>query len=169
MRSVSFNAAMQKKYPEWIVLVATVDRDGTPDVMPAGWAMIASHNPPMFAIAVGHTRYTHELIRRQGEFVVAFPGPALGEAIEYTGSRSGRREKEKVRRAGLEVLEADVVAPPLLGGCSINLECTLAGELEAGDHTIFLGQVEAAHVDDEIETHLVNFQGTFAPAVRADE
>jgi flavin reductase (DIM6/NTAB) family NADH-FMN oxidoreductase RutF len=165
IEETSFAAAMKRKYPEWIVLVATVDEAGTPDVMPAGWAMVASHNPPMFAIGVGHGRYTHALIRGQREFVIAFPGPGLEEAISYTGSCSGRDVVDKVARSGLRLLAANHVQPPLLGGCVVNLECELAGELEAGDHTIFVGRVVAAHVEEEIPARLLNFSGTFATAV----
>jgi len=165
MREVSFSEAMKRKYPEWVVLVISVDEEGRPDVMPAGWAMVASHNPPMFAISVGHGRYTHELISGRGEFVVAFPGPGLEEAIVYTGSCSGR-DVDKFREFGLEPLEAKEVAPPLLSGCVVNLECKLEGQLEAGDHTIFLGRVVVAHIDEDVPSRVLNFgDGKFAAAV----
>ncbi len=165
MHETDFSEAMRRKYPEWVVLVSTVDEDGTPDVMPAGWSMVASYQPPMFAVSVGHTRYTHELVRSRKEFVVAFPGPGLEEAIAYTGSCSGRDVKEKVANAGLAVFEASLVEPPLLEDCVVNLECELAGELEAGDHTIFLGRVVAAHVAPDVPGRLLNFAGEFAVAV----
>ncbi len=169
MRKATFSEAMRKKYPEWVVLIATVDPQGVPDVMPAGWAMVASHNPPMFAVSVGHGRYTHELIRQQKEFVVAFPGPGLESAIEYTGSCSGRDVKDKLDRSGLKTLESEQVGPPLLADCVVNLECGLAGELEAGDHTIFLGRVVAAHVEEDVSARLLNFDGTFSVAVPQEE
>jgi len=163
MKEVSFSEAMRRKYPEWVVLITTVDENGTPDVMPAGWAMIASHQPPMFAISVGHGRYTHELIRNQKEFVIAFPGPDLGKAIEDTGSCSGR-DVNKFKKFGLKSLKAKEVKPPLLSGCVVNLECKLEGELEAGDHTIFLGRVVVSHIDEEIHARILNFSGKFAVA-----
>jgi flavin reductase (DIM6/NTAB) family NADH-FMN oxidoreductase RutF len=165
MKEVLFSTAMQYKYPEWIVLIATVDKDGKPDVMPAGWAMIASHNPPLFAIAVGHGRYTHELIQAQKEFVIAFPGPGLEDAIAYTGSCSGRDVADKFERSGLKSVSAKHVKAPLLAGCNVNLECTLEMEMEAGDHTVFLGRVVTAHADEDVPARLVNFGGTFAVAV----
>jgi flavin reductase (DIM6/NTAB) family NADH-FMN oxidoreductase RutF len=164
LKEVPFSVAMRHKYPEWVTFVTTVEPNGHPDVMVAGWAMIASHNPPHFAIAVGHERYTHTLIRQQREFGIAFPGPDMAEAIRYTGTISGRDVADKFERSGLEAVAAHVIKPPLLVGCPINLECQLAGELEAGDHTIFLGHVVAAHVDESVETHLLNFSGKFFPA-----
>ena len=164
IKEVSFSEAMRRKYPEWVVLITTVDENGKPDVMPAGWAMIASHQPPMFATSVGHGRYTHELIRKQKEFVIAFPGPGMEKAIEDTGSCSGR-DVDKFKEFGLKSMKAKKVKPPLLLGCIVNLECKLEGELEVGDHTIFLGRVVAAHVDEDIHVRLLNFSGKFAVAV----
>jgi len=164
MKEVSFSEAMRRKYPEWVVLITTVDENGKPDVMPAGWAMIASHQPPLFAISVGHGRYTHKLIRNQKEFVITFPSPGMEEAIEYTGSCSGR-DVDKFKEFGLKALKAKEVKPPLLADCIVNLECKLEGELAAGDHTIFLGRVVAAHVDEDIHARLLNFSGKFAVAV----
>jgi len=108
--------------------------------------------------------YTHELIRNQKEFVIAFPGPGLEKAIEDTGSCSGR-DVDKFNQFGLNSLEAKGVKPPLLSGCVVNLECKLEGELEAGDHTIFLGRVVAAYVDEEVHARLLNFSGKFAVAI----
>jgi len=165
MKEVSFSKATQRKYPEWIVLITTVDERGKPNVMPAGWAMIASHNPPLFAVSISHENYTHELICSQKEFVIAFPGPGLEEAIEYTGSRSGRDVKDKFGRSGLRPLAAKKVRPPLLSGCVVNLECRLADALEAGDHTVFLGRVVAAHVDEDVPARILNFAGEFDVAI----
>lgn len=165
MKEVSFSDAMRRKYPEWVVLITTVDESGKPNVMPAGWAMVASHSPPMFAISVGHGRYTHELIRNRKEFVVAFPGPGMEKVIQYTGSRSGR-DVNKFKELELKPLKAKEVKPPLLSGCVVNLECKLEGELEAGDHTIFLGRVVTAYVDEDILDRLLNFgKGKFAVAI----
>ena len=167
MKEVSFSEAMGRKYPEWVILIMTVDESGKPNVMPAGWAMVALHKPPLFAISVGHGRYTHELIRSQREFVVAFPGPGLENEIEYTGSCSGR-DVDKFKEFGLKSLKAKEVKPPLFSGCVVNLECKLEGELEAGDHTIFLGRVVAAYVDDDVPARILNFKGKFAVAIPQD-
>ncbi len=165
MKEVPFSEAMKRKYPEWVVLVTSIDDSGKPNVMPVGWSMTASHEPPTFAISVGHTRHTHKLIRGQKEFGVAFPGPGLEEAIEYAGSCSGN-DVDKFNHPGLKPLKAKQTSPPLLSGCVVNLECKLESELEAGDHTVFLGRVVAAHVDEDIAARLLNFgEGDFAQAI----
>lgn len=168
IKEVSFLEAMKKKYPEWVVLVTTVDENGKPDVMPAGWAMVASYQPPMFAISIAHSHYTYRLIRNQKEFVIVFPSPGMEKVIEDTGACSGWNV-DKFKKFKLNSLKAKEVTPPLLSGGVVNLECKLAGELEAGDHTIFLGKVVASYVDDDISDRLVNFSGKFAVAVPKNE
>ena len=56
----------------------------------------------------------------------------------------------------------------LIGGCIVNLECALDGELETGDHTVFAGRVVAAYVDDSLPGRLMNFSGEFALARMID-
>ncbi len=156
MKEVSFGEAMKKKYPEWVVLVVTVDDRGQVDIMPAGWAMIASHKPPMFAIAVGHTRYTLDLITARREFVIAFPSPGMEDATLYCGTHSGR-DVNKLAQTGLQTQPAKCVKTPLIKNCIVNLECKLDSATPAGDHTIFVGTVLAAHVEESVEKRLVNF------------
>ena len=165
MKETSFEEAVGKKYPEWVAMIITVDANGRPNCMTAGWSMIASGVPPLLAVSVGHTRYTHELIRQAGEFVIAFPAAELEDAVLFCGSRSGR-DIDKFAEYRLKALPAARVSVPLLGGCVANFECRLKSEMEAGDHTIFLGEVLASHVDDEAGPRILNFanQG-FAPAV----
>ena len=168
MKQVPYSEAIKKKYPEWVVLISTIDDQGRADVMPAGWAMIVSGKPPMFAVAVGHSRHTHSGIRFHREFVIGFPGPGMEEIIKYCGSRSGR-DVDKFKETDLEALPATKVKPPLIGGCIVNLECVLEGELETGDHTVFAGRVVAAHVDEDLPGRLMNFgDGVFALAYEAD-
>ena len=167
MREVTYGEAIGTKYPEWIVMINTVDGDGRADTMPAGWCMVASGSPPMLAIGVGHTRYTHELITQSKEFVISFPAVGMGEAAAFCGSHSGR-DTDKFAETDLVALPAKIVAAPLIAGCVANFECKLAGQVESGDHTVFVGEVVASHVDDEAGPRLVNFGGVFAAARPAE-
>jgi flavin reductase (DIM6/NTAB) family NADH-FMN oxidoreductase RutF len=163
MREVSIGEAFKRKYPEQIVLALSVDDAGTPDIITLGWAMPTSNQPPMVAISVGHTRYSHELISKGKEYVLAFPGPDLAEACMFCGTNSGR-DVDKVKEMKLKTHPAKLIKPPLLGGCVSNFEVRVTGEFDTGDHTIFAGEVVAAHVEDETAERVYNFAGKFLPA-----
>jgi len=147
MEEVSVGTAWKKKYPEQIGLAVTVDAEGTANVIALGWVMPTSGSPPMVAISIGHGRYSHELIRQCKEFVLAFPNEDQGKEMLFCGSKSGR-EVNKQKESGFVFVPARQVKPPLIQGAVANLECKLVSQHETGDHTIFVGEILTAHVEE---------------------
>jgi len=163
MKQTSPGEALGRKYPEWIVLVVARDRQGKANLMPAGWGMICSGHPPMVCVAIGHTRYTHRCIEETGEFVFAWAGEGQAKLVEYSGSHTGA-EVDKFREFNIPTAPAAVVNVPLLAEAAANLECKVHQAVTTGDHTIFVGEVVAAHVPDVPIAKLDNFAGTYAVA-----
>jgi flavin reductase (DIM6/NTAB) family NADH-FMN oxidoreductase RutF len=50
----------------------------------------------------------------------------------------------------LTQLRAQVVSPPLIAECPINLECRVVETVNLPSHTVFIGQVVALHAVEEI-------------------
>ncbi len=142
MRETELQAFWKQLRPE-IVAWAVAEHDGARSICPLGWTMRTSGSPAMMAISVAPTRYTHELIERSGEFVLAWPGRDLAQATLFCGTTSGR-DTDKFAQAGLTALPAREVGAPLVQECVANLECRVAGQLTSGDHTIFVGEIVAA-------------------------
>jgi len=163
MKQVSPGQAMGVKYPEWIVLVVARDGEGRANLMPAGWGMICSGTPPMVCVAIGHGRYTHKCIEETEEFVFAWAGEGQAELVDYAGSHTGA-EVDKFRELDIPTARAAAVDVPLLAGAAANLECKLRHSYPAGDHTIFVGEVVAAHLPEAPIAKLDNFAGTYAVA-----
>jgi flavin reductase (DIM6/NTAB) family NADH-FMN oxidoreductase RutF len=163
MRQVSAGEALKLKYPEWIDLVVSRGADGQVNVMPAGWSTIASGSPLMYAVAIHARQHTTRLIRETREFVVAAPSAAMAPATAYCGTHSGR-DGDKIGPAGLRLVPAASVQVPLLEGAVYNLECTLHTAVETGDHVLFVGEVVAAHLDEEAGHRLMNFGDRWACA-----
>jgi flavin reductase (DIM6/NTAB) family NADH-FMN oxidoreductase RutF len=166
MKQIPIGDALKLKYPEWVMFVISRDADGAPDLMPAGWGMICNSNPGMMAVSVGFGRYTHRCLEETGEFVLAWPGVGQEQLIEQTGSTTGR-DINKFEQFGLTEIEADVVGAPLVEGCAVALERVVVSQLELEDHSIFVGEVVAAHVADPPVAKLENFAGTYAVARKA--
>ncbi|MEM2872578.1 MAG: flavin reductase family protein [Nitrososphaerales archaeon] len=133
-------------YPRPIVLITCIDSSGKPNIMPAAWAMPASFDPPMVAIGIALTRYSHELISKTREFVINIPTKELVKHIDYLGSVSGR-DVDKFKASKLTALPAKKVKTPLIGECVAHIECEVASMLDTGDHTIFVGRVVAAQAN----------------------
>ena len=156
MMEISWSEAIRRKYPEPVVLVVSCDREGKPDVMPAGWSMVTSGTPPMLAVSIGHGRYTHKLIEETDEFVLVFPSEGMGSLIDYTGSCSGR-DVDKFADYGIETLRSKHVRPPLIRDAVACFECKVRGKLMTGDHTIFAGEVVASYISEKYKDRLYNF------------
>jgi len=156
MKRVQPGEAIKRKYPEWIVLVVTMDQQGQVDVMPAGWCMVTSGRPLMLAVSIHPARHTHKLLSEAQEFVISFPAVGQGPAVWYCGSHSGR-DVDKIANTDLQLLPAAEIKTPLLQGAVANFECRLVKQMDTGDHTIFVGEVAAAHVEEEAAGRLVNF------------
>ena len=168
LKQVSADKALGHKYPEWIDLVVSRGADGHVDVMPVGWSMIASGDPLLYAVAINAGHHTTKLIRETREFVIAAPSATMGPAALYCGTHSGR-DGDKVSPSGLHLAGPTLVQVPLLAGAVYNLECVLYKEVQVGDHILFVGQVVAAHLDDEAGPRLVNFGQHWACAQAVPE
>ncbi|KON30968.1 hypothetical protein AC482_02350 [miscellaneous Crenarchaeota group-15 archaeon DG-45] len=134
-------------FPTVATLATCVDGEGRANIIALGWAMKTSHDPPMVAISVMPSRFSHDLIARSGEFVLAIPTTEMLEELHYCGRHSGRGV-DKFEETGLTPVPAKRVRPPLIGECPANLECRVVSRLTTGDHTIFVGEVVVAHVDE---------------------
>jgi len=156
MREVSFaeaNGLIGR--PQRIVLAVSTDAEGKANIIPLGWKMMTSFDPPMYAISIGLTRYSHRLISEGKEFVLAWPSEEMADAVLFCGTRSGRK-CDKFKETGLTPMPATRVRPPLIAECVANMECVLAGSLDTGDHTIFVGEIVAAHVSDTSKRLLIS-------------
>lgn len=157
MKEIELGASWGRVRPEWTALVVSWDaRNNRPDIITLGWTMHTSGRPSMAAISIGHSRYSHELITQEGEFVLVYPNGRMGEAAMYCGTHSGRRV-DKFANTDLVPLPAKIVKPPLIQGAVVNMECQVVGTLDTGDHTIFVGEIVAAHEEPEEKEILLNF------------
>ncbi len=138
---------MTMLYPVPAVLVSCgVER---PNIITLAWAGTVCSAPPMVGIAVRPNRYSHALIRDQGQFVVNLPTADQVEVVDYCGTVSGRDE-DKFAHCHLTASPSSQVAVPLIAECPLHLECAVRQIIPLGSHDLFLGEVVAIQVDDSI-------------------
>ncbi len=142
MEEIKIQEAWEKIKPERVVLVVSVDEKGKPNVMPAGWCMRCSFDPPLIAVSIGKTRYTHSLLKKSKEFVIAVPNKELIDLVKFTGSCSGR-DVDKFKEAEIETAKGKG-SVSLIKKATLNLECEKYNECDSGDHTIFIGKIICA-------------------------
>jgi len=125
------------------VLVTTISKNGTTDIITLGWAMPTSFQLPMATISIGHSRYSHELLMEVPEFVLCFPSVQQKDAVIYCGTHSGRQH-DKFKETGLMQIPSRYIRPPIIAESVAAFECRVTGTLITGDHTIFAGEILTA-------------------------
>jgi flavin reductase (DIM6/NTAB) family NADH-FMN oxidoreductase RutF len=123
-------------------------REGKDNVMTACWVVPSSSRPPLVSIFISNTHLTRENISHSREFVVNVLARDQVGVSETCGTVSGRKV-DKYAEAGLKTRKADQVSVPLVEGCLANLECRVVAQYEVGDHTLFVGEIVAAHDGDK--------------------
>ena len=146
-REVPLTGCLRLLEPGPITLI-TAQYRGQPNVMTVAWVVPASHQPPMLVAAISPLHYTHYLISKSQEFVVNVPGRPLADQVMLCGTLSGR-DVDKFARAGLTAVDGHRVTVPWISECLAHLECGLVEAYEAGDHTLFLGEIVGAWADED--------------------
>lgn len=142
-------SATRLLHPRHVVIATCVDKAGKPNAITLAWTMPVSNDPPIVAISVSPLRYSHRLISECGEFVLNVPTMDLIKQTLFCGRRSGL-EFDKFKETGLTPLPAKKVKPPFIKECIAYLECKVRNQIEAGDHTLFIGDVVAAYANRNV-------------------
>lgn len=120
-----------------------------PNVFTVAWAGIVNTHPPRVSISVRPSRHSYGLIQQSGEFVINLPTTALARAVDWCGVKSGR-DVNKFKAMGLTALPASQVSCPLVGESPVNLECKVFQQIPLGTHDLFLADVVAVNVSEEL-------------------
>ncbi|MDD7218649.1 MAG: flavin reductase family protein [Clostridia bacterium] len=133
-------------YPLPAVLVSVTDGNGRDNVFTVAWAGTVCTNPPMVSISVRPSRYSYEMLKKTGEFVINLTTEKLAYATDYCGVISGR-DVDKFRELNLTREKADYIKAPLIAESPVNIECRVKQIIELGSHDMFLANVLAVHAD----------------------
>ena len=132
-----------------LVLVATTEPDGTPDVAPKHLAMPVSwENWFGFVCHPDHGTYRNAL--RTGVFTVGYPSPTM--LLEASLAAAPREtDGSKPTLDMLRFVPATAVAGHLIEGCRLHLECELHDTVEGlGHNVLLLGKVVAVHASAKL-------------------
>lgn len=132
--------------PAAMVSCGTMEK---PNIITIAWTGNVSSSPAKVSISVRPERYSYGLIKESGEFVLNLTTAALVRAADFCGVRSGQ-EVDKFAQLGLTPLPAREVACPLVGESPVNLECRVCDVIPLGSHDLFLADVLAVHVEEEL-------------------
>ena len=135
-------------YPVPAVMVSCGTGDQA-NIITLAWVGTLCSNPPLVGIGVRPSRYSHGLIQEAGEFVINLPSADQTRWLDHCGIVSGRDE-DKWAACGFTPAPATEVQVPLIAECPVNIECRLQQTLSLGSHDLFIGEVVAVQVDEQV-------------------
>ncbi len=137
-------------FPTPVVLVTCVDEAEKPNIITLAWAGVVNSDPPMIGISIRPERYSHHCVRRSREFVVNLPSAEMVRKVDACGVLSGK-ETDKFAAMGWKPVPAQKVKTPLIDECPVQMECQVREIISLGSHDLFLGEIVALHVKEEIQ------------------
>jgi len=127
------------------VYLVSSEHKGKKNIIAIGMFAYFSGKPTLVGVGIAPSRYSFDLVRQSGEYVVNVVDEKLMEAVRICGEKSGR-EVDKFELARLTPEKGVKVNVPLIKESPVSIECKVVKEVEVGDHVWFIGEVLAAHV-----------------------
>jgi flavin reductase (DIM6/NTAB) family NADH-FMN oxidoreductase RutF len=126
---------VMRRFPAGVAVI-TVDVAGQRLGLTVSSLVSLSLDPPLVGVSISRQAALHELLREAGGFAVSL----LAGGQEWVAQHFARGVPPIAMWHGVATREGAAGAP-LLAGALGWLECRLAGECPAGDHTLFVGEV----------------------------
>ena len=131
--------------PQPCVMIATWDKDHTPDVMMAAWAGQYDYRQIVVSMSKHKTTENMELT---GAFTVSFADVHTVAESDYLGLVSGSKVPDKVAKVGFSVTPSPNVDAPIIDQYPLTLECKVVSWADG----ILVGEVVNMSADERILT-----------------
>ena len=135
-------------YPLPVVMVSCAGKNKRPNIITVAWAGTICSDPVMVSISVRKERYSHDIIKESGEFVINLVTEDLAFATDYCGVKSGR-DTDKFSDMNLTPIDMEGVSAPAIKESPLSLACKVCEIKELGSHDMFIAEVIGVMVDDK--------------------
>ena len=124
--------------------------DGEHDnLITVAWTGIVNSDPPKTYVSIRPSRYSHGLIKASGEFAIHLTTKELARATDWCGVYTGAKV-DKFERCRLTKQKASRIGCPIIEESPLVLECRVTDILSLGSHDMFLADIVAVDVDEEL-------------------
>lgn len=110
-------------YPMPVLIIGSYDENGKADAMNAAWGGISEET--QISICVSEDHKTTKNILARGAFTVSVADAENAVACDYVGIVSGKKEPDKIAKAGWTAVKSEFVDAPLFDKLPLALECKL--------------------------------------------
>ena len=131
-----------------VVMVSVGDNDKS-NIITVAWTGIVCSAPPRVYVSIRHERHSYEMLKASGEFVINFTTDKLLAACDWCGIRSGR-DVDKFAEMKFTKGKSNCVSAPLICESPVNVECKVFDVINLGSHDMFLADVLAVDVEQDL-------------------
>lgn len=135
-------------YPVPAVMVSCQRPGEKANIITVAWAGTVCSSPAMVSISVRKERYSYDILKETGEFVINLVTKKLTRAADYCGVRSGR-DVDKFQEMHLAELPSRTISAPGIEESPVNIECRVVEVKPLGSHDLFLAEVTNVTVEDQ--------------------
>ena len=132
-------------YPIPAVMVTSGNMEKS-NIMTVAWTGIINTNPAMCYISVRPERYSYNLIKESGEFVINLTNENLVFATDWCGVKSGK-DYDKFKEMKLTKEQANHVKCPLIKESPVSVECKVKEIRNLGSHHMFIAEILSIDAD----------------------
>ena len=118
------------------------------NIITVAWTGILNTNPAMCYISVRPERYSHDIIKNNGEFVINLTTEKLAFATDWCGVKSGR-DVDKFKEMKLTKEKGNFVKAPLIKESPVSIECRVKEIIPLGSHDMFVAEVLSIDADEK--------------------
>ena len=148
--------AISGSFPTGVVIVATLDADGAPKGLTTQAYIGLSIEPPLMLVSIDKSSRTLASLHRHRAFVINFLRAGAEEIATLFASKSEEKFKDLRWEPAAEARGAPILREAVVAYAA----CVVKDAIEAGDHWIFIGSVEAGELIGG--TPLMYYRRTYA-------
>ena len=121
---------------------------GKDNLITVAWTGILNSNPPKTYISLRPERFSYELIKESGEFVINLPSAHLVRSIDFCGVKSGRTV-DKFSACRLTREPASQLSCPMVAESPVSIECRVTEIIPLGSHDMFMADIVAVNIGEQ--------------------
>ncbi len=134
-------------YPIPAAMISCGDLERT-NIVTVGWTGTICTNPAMTYISLRPSRFSYNIIKETGYFVINLTTRDLAYATDYCGVKSGR-DYDKFKEMGLTPIWDEDTKCPMIGESPVSIVCEVTEIKELGSHDMFIAKVLNIYVNEE--------------------
>lgn len=121
--------------PQPVLIIGTYDKEGKANAMNAAWGGQWDMHEIIISLS---SHQTTDNLKENADFTVAFATTKTLVAADYVGIVSGRKEPEKMQKAGWTVEKAPNVNAPVFKELPMTMECRVKEKIDESETGYYL-------------------------------